>query len=193
MLGQLAADKDSVVLTRNRAHRQQQEEEELQHREKESEVKPTTLESLGESEAEKQDREEELEGTKPKNKEQETEQLDEEPGEDRNEDHQGSTRDDPLLTEYGFSNDIFLQSNKEKKYLSRAQKREGRLQHAKAEKKSTGRDWVLGLSQDELRRLQEKDKTLNSESRQRTTQTDVGRMDYFTVIGNQDSILRNQY
>ena len=158
LLGQ-PKDSSFVVLTRNQARRKQQEDEELQRKEKESGAKPTTLESSGESEAEKQGRGEELEGMEPENKKQEAEQLREESGEDENEDHERSTRDKPLLTEYSFSDDIFLESNKEKKYLSRAQKREGRLQHAKAEK-STGRDWVLGLSQEELRRLQEKDKTL---------------------------------
>ena len=153
LLTQPTADKESgfVVLTRNRARQQQQEEEERQQREKESGVKPTSLESLGGSEAEEQDGEEDLNGSE--NMEREAERLDEEPGEYGNEDY--------LLTEYGFADDIFLQSNKEKKYLSRAQKREGRLQHARAEK-TTGRDWVLGLSREELRRLQEKDKTLQN-------------------------------
>ena len=163
LLGQPGAKKDSgfVVVTRSRARQQQQEEKELQRREKESGAKPTTLESLEESESEKMDREGELEETDLDNKEQRTEQLDVEPEEGEDEKQQG-TRDKPLATEYDFSDDMFLESVKEKKYLSRAQKREGRLQHAKAEKKSTGRDWVLGLSQDELRRLQEKDKTLQN-------------------------------
>ena len=66
-----------------------------------------------------------------------------------------------LNTKLDFSDDIFLKNSIQKKRLTRAHKIEGRLQHAIEEKeKNEGREWVLNISQEELRCLQEKDKTL---------------------------------
>ena len=61
-----------------------------------------------------------------------------------------------------FADDIFLEPVRQSKQMTRCEKRQNRLQHAITnQEKNMELDWVLSLSKEELRRLQENDKTIN--------------------------------
>ena len=132
-----------AVLTRRQARRQKEEERERQQKEKESGAKPTALETEEEQTEEKQTEEEQMKPLEDKERR-----------EDEEEDG---------LQEFDFADEVFSEKTNQKKRQTRAEKRDRRMQHARSEKeKTTRREWVLNLSREELRRLQEKDNTLQN-------------------------------
>ena len=65
--------------------------------------------------------------------------------------------------ELNFHDDLFQKKIQQKEKQTRRQKREDWIQHAVVEREKScreGQDWMLGLTQEELRRLQIRDKTL---------------------------------
>lgn len=155
-LSELLEDKKNgisfAVLTRSRAQ-QKQREEETQRKEEESGARPTILEEEH-CEEEVEQEETEMNGDK-----QEEDQEDA--------DRTAAEENESILGEqYNFSEDIFHNGGS-KEHQTKTQKREDRLRYARAEKEKRtkeGQDWTIGLTQEELRRLQEKDETLQRAS-----------------------------
>ena len=146
-----------AVLTRSQTRKELREQEELQRREKESGVKPTSLEEHSEevnnNNLEEQSEEELLDTQDKEDMDnwEDEEQLDTQDKEDTEE-----KGDYYFGTE--FADDIFLEPVRQSK---RCEKRQNRLQHAITNReKNMELDWVLSLSKEELRRLQENDKTI---------------------------------
>ena len=151
-----------VVMTRRQAKMQQEREAAMQQRQKESGARPTPImdpEQEQTTEEIEDDDDQELPPALPEEQDSATDEEDQEDQELPIEQEEIS-----LESEYNFTDDFFLsREGQDKERQTRAQKREARYRHARAQKEAAAEhDWVLNISKEELQRLQKKDATIQN-------------------------------
>ena len=148
-----------VVMTRRQAKMQQEREAAMQQRQKESGARPTPIMDPEQEQTaeETEDDDQEPPPALPEEQDSATDDSDEEDQELPIEQEETS-----LESEYNFTDDFFLnREGQDKERQTRAQKREARYRHARAQKEAAAEhDWVLNISKEELQRLQKKDATI---------------------------------
>ena len=179
-----------VVMTRRQAKMQQEREAAMQQRQKESGARPTPImDTEQEQTTDEAEDTEEPPTTLPE--EQDSEDSDEEDQEMSQppiEQEEAGLTETSLESPFNFTDDFFpAKEGQDKERQTRAQKREARYRHAKAQKEAAAEhDWVLNISKEELQRLQKRDVMIQNLEK-KIDKGEFFRRDAWTVVPMVDS------